>query len=68
MTHALAHLAHTVRSWFEHAPLPEPEPLNARPRPMVGFFASLTDEQKQAALAYRGTENHGDEEMRRSAA
>lgn len=28
-------------------------------KPMTGFFASLTDEQKASALAYRGPENHG---------
>jgi hypothetical protein len=27
---------------------------------MVGFWSQLTDEQKAAALAYRGPENHGD--------
>jgi hypothetical protein len=31
-----------------------------RSRPMTGFFASLTDEQKKAALAYDGPETHGD--------
>lgn len=30
-------------------------------RPMTGFIATLTDEQKAAALAYDGPENHGDE-------
>jgi hypothetical protein len=40
-------------------PLPEPEPVFGKSRPMTGFFASLTDEQKRAALAYRGDENHG---------
>jgi hypothetical protein len=38
----------------------EPELLSGKPRPMTSFFASLTDEQKARALAYRGEENHGD--------
>jgi len=41
-------------------PLPEPEPVNAQPRPMNGFFAGLSAEQKKQALAYRGDESHGD--------
>lgn len=31
-----------------------------KPRPMTGFWAHLTPEQKAKALAYRGPENHGD--------
>jgi hypothetical protein len=42
-------------------PLPEPEPVNAQARPMTGFFASLTAEQKKKALEYRGEESHGDQ-------
>lgn len=30
------------------------------PRPMTGFFGTLSNEQKAAALAYRGPESHGD--------
>jgi hypothetical protein len=45
-------------------PLPDPEPVNAVPRPMTGFFAGLTAEQKEAALAYRGPEDHGDDALR----
>ena len=30
------------------------------PRPLVGFFATLTHEQQAAALAYDGPENFGD--------
>jgi hypothetical protein len=41
-------------------PLPEPEPLNAKARPMSGFFAGLSAEQKKEALEYRGEESHGD--------
>lgn len=41
-------------------PLPEPEPINAIPRPMTGFFAGLSAEQKKAALGYRGPEHHGE--------
>lgn len=41
-------------------PLHEPEPVNARARPMNGFFAGLTADQKKQALEYRGQENHGE--------
>lgn len=30
--------------------------------PCPGFFSGLTDAQKVAALAYRGSENHGGSE------
>ncbi len=47
--------------WYgEKKPLPEPEPFYATPRPMTGFFATLSDEQKKLALSYRGEETHGD--------
>lgn len=29
-------------------------------RPMTGFFAGLTEEQKRRALAYQGDDHHGD--------
>lgn len=32
-------------------------------RPMTGFLATLTAEQRERALAYRGPENFGDESM-----
>ena len=47
-------------------PLPEPEPVNAKARPMTGFFAGLTPEQKKQALEYRGEEAHGDREFLRA--
>lgn len=40
--------------------LPEPEPICAKSRPMTGFLATLTDEQKKKAKAYRGDDHHGD--------
>jgi hypothetical protein len=40
--------------------VPEPEPINGKPREITGFFAYLTPEQQAKALAYRGPENHGD--------
>lgn len=43
--------------------LPEPEPVNAKARPMTGFFATLTPEQKKQALSYRGDEAHGEREF-----
>ena len=49
--------------------LPEPEPVFApKPRPMTGFFATLSKEQQAAALAYRGSENHGDPTFPKAAA
>lgn len=47
--------------WLGPKPLPDPEPFCATPRPMTGFFATLTAEQKKLALEYRGKETHGDE-------
>lgn len=44
-----------------------PEPLRVRPRPTVGLWSTLTDEQRQAALSYRGAEVHGDPNFRRNA-
>lgn len=38
----------------------EPEPVYGGERPMTGFLATLTSEQREAALAYRGPDNHGD--------
>lgn len=52
-----------VRVTLTDKPLPEPEAVNAQPRPMTGFFAMLTLEQQTEALAYRGEENHGDPEF-----
>ncbi|MFN3130567.1 hypothetical protein [Roseibium sp.] len=43
--------------------LPEPEAAFGKPRPMTGFFANLTDEQKRKALDYRGEELHGSEDF-----
>ena len=39
----------------------ELEPVCGKPRAMTGFFAHLSEDQKRASLAYRGDENHGDE-------
>lgn len=35
----------------------------AAQKPMTGFMATLTPEQKEAALAYRGDDTHGDPEF-----
>lgn len=40
--------------------LAEPEPAFGKERPMTGFFAGLSAEQKKKALAYKGPESHGD--------
>ncbi|UMY19093.1 hypothetical protein MMB17_07285 [Methylobacterium organophilum] len=66
MMHALAKFAdRAYRVVFDSPPLPEPEPINARPRPMTGLLATLSAEQKAALLKYRGPENHGCETMKR---
>jgi hypothetical protein len=41
-------------------PAPEPERLRPAGRPMTGFMATLTPAQRQAALAYRGSDHLGD--------
>ena len=43
----------------------EPDPFVETPRPMTGFWATLTPEQKKLALEYRGIETHGDERYAR---
>jgi hypothetical protein len=58
-------LAHKLFDWassvrFYDKPLPEPEPVNANARPMRGFYAALTPEQKKRAKLYHGEESHGD--------
>jgi hypothetical protein len=40
--------------------------LKGRPR-KFGVFDSLTPDQQKAALAYRGEENHGSDEFKRTA-
>lgn len=46
-------------------PLPEPEPVRPAARPVTGFFALLSDDQRKAALAFCGDDSHGSEEFRR---
>jgi hypothetical protein len=41
-------------------PVPTLDPVYTESRPMTGFFAGLTAEQKRAVLNYTGPENHGD--------
>ena len=43
----------------ESKPLPEPEPLRPQSRAMTGFLATLTDAQREEALAYCGDDHHG---------
>lgn len=46
---------------------PRPDPsLVYNERPVTGLFAGLTAEQKARALKYRGDENHGDHDFKRS--
>jgi hypothetical protein len=46
-------------------PLAEPEPVYGKERPLTGFLATLTNEQKARVRAYSGDENHGDPEFAR---
>lgn len=55
-------LGNAVR-FLTHKPLPAPERVYGKPRPMTGFLATLTDEQKKRALEYTGPENIGDKEF-----
>ena len=42
---------------------PEPERVYGAPRKMTGFLATLTAEQRERALAYRGDDKFGDASM-----
>lgn len=58
MTRVLANLAYSAcRVLSGHARRREPEQVTPTPRPMIGFFATLSDQEKDAALSYRGPEN-----------
>lgn len=46
-------------------PLPEPEALRPAARPVTGFFALLSDEQRKAVLANCDDDFHGSSEFRR---
>ena len=63
----MSRLARQVAGWFSgasfHAKPREPEPVYAK-REMTSFFGSLSKEQQERALAYRGAENHGAESGR----
>jgi hypothetical protein len=48
--------------------LSEPEACYGKPREATGFLATLTPEQREKALAYRGSENFGDKSYRRATA
>ncbi|MER9391886.1 MULTISPECIES: hypothetical protein [unclassified Mesorhizobium] len=55
----------SLSGWFSAKPLPEPEAFCGKPRPMTGFLATLTDEQKKLAREYTGEETHGDQSFAR---
>lgn len=63
----MSRLARQLFGWVSgasfHEKPREPEPVYAK-REMSSFFGSLSKEQQQHALGYRGHENHGEEEMR----
>lgn len=52
-------------AWLWDARVPEPESFCATPRPMTGFLATLSEDQKKLAREYRGDENHGDKAFAR---
>ena len=43
---------------------PQHERVYAAPRRMTGFLATLTPEQRERALAYRGDDTFGDEALK----
>ena len=43
--------------------IPEADQINYKPRPVVGFFDGLSNDQKAKALAYRGREDHGSTDL-----
>jgi hypothetical protein len=45
--------------YFQSHPAPEPEPVRPQSRPMTGFLATLSAEQRAAALSYCGEDRHG---------
>lgn len=51
---------------LQSKPTPEPESVRAAARPVTGFFALLSDDQRKAALAYCGDDSHGSTEFRRA--
>jgi hypothetical protein len=53
-------LSASLSLWTGEKPLPEHDPVCAKPRLMTGFLTTLTDEQKELARDYRGEETHGD--------
>lgn len=57
---ALAKQLLGYRVKLEPKPLAEPEPAYAQPRPMVGFLALLTPEQRAALLSYKDRVCMGD--------
>jgi hypothetical protein len=56
--------AFTGRRAVQKTQIREPEAVNAHPRPMRGFFSTLTPEQKKAVLEYAGEEGFGDSKLK----
>ena len=60
MSQLLAWLSDLPRKvQLQGRPTVEPEPLRPEARAMTGFLSTLSDEQRQAALAYCGDDAHG---------
>lgn len=57
--------AYFARTFSFEQKLSEPEACYGKPREAKGFLATLTPEQRAKALAYRGSENFGDDAYRR---
>ncbi|MNT41425.1 hypothetical protein D3C72_1777850 [compost metagenome] len=61
MSELLAWLSDLPRKvQFHSQPAAEPEPLRSQARPMTGFLATLSAEQREKALAYCGPDTHGE--------
>lgn len=62
---AFAGLRKFIHGAYRRPPLAEaskgvPEPAFGKPRPMTGFLATLTEEQKEAVLSFKGPDLLGD--------
>jgi hypothetical protein len=55
----------TAAVTLRDAPLAAPEAAFGSPRPLTGFYAGLTAEQKKLALEHDGDETHGDPQFLR---
>ncbi len=68
MTMAKRVSSYLSRTFSFEQKLSEPEACYGKPREVTGFLATLTAEQREKALAYRGSESFGEHEFKRAGA